>query len=155
MKSYFAYLGRGCCNYIEEKVDGGTVDIIQKGQRYYYVTHASSIDAIIKCHQTKESEVYDKIAKIINMHFVSFTSILKGNIVSNGVYPVELYSDYSLVLIAKNTHIVTTRNMVCIKSSKGKFIHTGDKSISDETFQRLLALTENTLDQIDDIWRTI
>jgi hypothetical protein len=47
MKSYYSCLGRGCYNYIEEKVVNGKVDIVQRGPFYYYLTSAPRIDAVI------------------------------------------------------------------------------------------------------------
>lgn len=158
MKSYFAYLGNGCYNYAEEKVDGGTVDVIQKGQRgqrYYFLTHASSINALTKCHQIESLEIYDKVTKLVSMNLAAFNSILKNNIGDEGPGVAELYPNGTGVAL-KDVHISITSHLISIGSREDVIFFLDPRNrISEETFQRLLTLTENTLKQIDDIWKTI
>lgn len=160
MKSYFAYLGNGCYNYVEEKIDGGPVNIIQKGKKYYIITRASSIKALIKYHQIESLEIYDKVAKLISMNLTAFNSILKNNIVDEGPGLAELYSNglggARAGVVLKDIHISVTYCSISVGLREDVIFFLDPRNrISEETFQRLLTLTEDTLKQIDDIWKTI
>lgn len=156
MKSYFANLNRGCYNYIEEKVANGKVDIIQKGPFYYHLTNAPRIDAIIGYHEINTVEVYDKIAKLINIHFVSCISILKSNLIDNGPSEVDLSFNGSAVVRLKSTCVVINPITISIcPSLYGPIFFRTDSYISKEIFNRLFEMTRETLKQIDDIWLTI
>lgn len=156
MKSYFSCLGRGRYNYIEEKVVNGKVDIIQKGPFYYYLSNAPRIDAIIGYHEIDTVEVYDKIAKVVNMHFVSCISILKSSLIDNGPSEVDLSFNGSAVIRSKSTCVIITHSTVSIcPSLYGPIFFRTDAHISEETFNRLFEMTKETLKQIDDIWETI
>lgn len=156
MKSYFAYLNRSCYNYIEEKVANGKVDIVQKGPLYYHLTSAPRIDAIIGYHEINTVEIYDKIAKLINMHFISCISILKSNLIDNGPSEVDLYSNGSAALRLKSTCIIINPNAVSICSLLyDPILFRTDSYVSEEIFNRLFEMTKETLKQIDGIWETI
>lgn len=156
MKSYFADLNRGCYNYIEEKVANGEVDIVQKGPFYYHLCNAPSINAVIGYREINTVEVYDKIAKLINMHFVSCVSILKSNLTDNGPSEVDLSFNGSAALRLKSTCVVITPNAVSICSLLYDpiFFRT-NTYVSEEIFNRLFEMTKETLKQIDGIWATI
>lgn len=153
MKSYFANLNRDCCNYIEEKVANGEVHIVQKGPFYYHLCNAPSINAVIGYREINTVEVYDKIAKLINMHFVSCISILKSNLIDNGPSEVDLYSNGSAALRLKSVCMIITPNTVNICSLLyGPIFFRTDSYVSEEIFNRLFEMTKETLKQIDDIW---
>lgn len=156
MKSYFVDLNRGCYNYIEEKVTNGKVDIVQKGPFYYHLTNAPSINAIIGYREINTVEVYDKIAKLINMHFISCTSILKSNLIDNGASEVDLSFNGSAVLRLKSTCVVITPNAISIcPSLYGPIFFRTDSYVSEEIFNRLFEMTKEILKQIDGIWLTM
>lgn len=156
MKSYLAYNGRGHYNYVEEKVANGKVDIVQKGPFYYYVINAPCVDAVIGHREINAVEIYDKIAKLINMHFVSCISIVKSNLIDNGPSEVDLYSNGSAALRLKGGCVVITPNTISIcPATYGPIFFVTNAYVSEEIFNRLFEMTRETLKQIDDIWETI
>lgn len=152
--SYYAYLGGGITNYLESQTDNGKVNIIQKGRNYYYLTHASSINSVIKYHEIKSIEIYDKIEKLIKMHWIVCNSIIKNNIMPEGPCIVLFLNENCLAINLNGVELSVADYMIRTEVDRyvRRFIH---GYVSEEVFTRIHHMTLEVSKQIDNIWETI